>query len=105
VQTQAEFAILDLTGVHGVDVATAHSLARILKAVTLLGARGIVSGVSPSVAEALTSLEVDTRWLETCHTLRAALLRTMRASDQANATPGAGSGRATESRPDIRAPR
>lgn len=79
VADRAEFAILDLTGVHAVDVATAGHLARIVGAVTLLGARGIVSGVSPAVAEALAGIDVDMSRIETCRDLSDALMRTLQA--------------------------
>lgn len=78
-RTKAEFAILDLTGVHSVDAATAEHLARILKAVALLGARGVVSGVSPAVAGALTSIDVDMSNFEVCRNLSDALTRTVQA--------------------------
>ena len=83
VHRKASFAILDLTGVHSVDVTTAEHLVRILKAVTLLGARGIVSGVSPAVADALASLAADMASFETCHNLSDALLRTMQGRSRA----------------------
>jgi anti-anti-sigma regulatory factor len=84
-QTKAEFAILDLTGVHSVDAATAEHLGRILRAVALLGARGIMSGVSPTVASALTSTAIDMSNFEMCRDLSAALLLTMRMREQARA--------------------
>lgn len=84
-QTRAEFVILDLTGVHSVDVATAEHLGRILRAVALLGAHGIVSGVSPTVAGALTSTAVDMRGFEMCRDLSDALMLTMRVREQARA--------------------
>jgi len=85
VQTRAAFAILDLTGLHSVDVATAGHLGRILKAVTLLGARGIVSGVSPTVARAMASLDVDMRNFEMYRDLSDALMHTMRVRGLAHA--------------------
>ena len=85
VQTRAAFAILDLTGLHSVDVATAGHLGRILKAVTLLGARGIVSGVSPTVARAMASLDIDMRNFEMYRDLSDALMHTMRVRGLAHA--------------------
>jgi anti-anti-sigma regulatory factor len=84
VQTRAEIAILDLTGLPSVDVATAGYLGRILRAVTLLGARGIVSGVSPAVAQTLASLDDDRRNFETCRNLSDALTHTLRARGYAS---------------------
>lgn len=91
-RTRAQVAILDLTGVHCVDVATAQYLARILKSVTLLGARGIVSGVSPAVAQAMISTDVDMTRFEICRNMSDALMRTVGARAQAG-------GRATPTRP------
>ncbi|WP_096331923.1 STAS domain-containing protein [Nannocystis exedens] len=76
--SKAQFAILDLTGVQSVDIATAEHLARIMKAAGLLGALGILSGVSPAVADALTSIEVDMTRFITCRNLSDALTYTKR---------------------------
>jgi anti-anti-sigma regulatory factor len=78
-RTRSRFAILDLTGVRSVDATTAAHLVGILKAVTLLGARGLVSGISPAVAEALSQLAVDLAGFETYRDLGDALRRTIRA--------------------------
>lgn len=58
VDTQSRFAILELTGVDEMDTDTAHHLAKMLRSIDLLGARGVVAGVQPPVAQALASLEV-----------------------------------------------
>jgi anti-anti-sigma regulatory factor len=58
VETQSRFAILELTGVDEIDPVTALHLAKMLRSIELLGARGVVAGVSPKVAETLASLEV-----------------------------------------------
>lgn len=84
-RAKAEYAILDLTGVHSVDAATAECIGRILKAVSLLGARGIVSGVSPTVAEALASINFDVRDFYMCRDLSDALMHTMRVREQSPA--------------------
>jgi anti-anti-sigma regulatory factor len=86
-QTRAEFAILDLTGVYSVDAATAGYLGRILRAVTLLGARGIVSGVSPAVAGALTSSDVDMSGFKMCRNLSDALMHTIQLRGPAPGRP------------------
>lgn len=58
VETQSRFAILELTGVEEIDNDTAHHLAKMLRSIELLGARGVVAGVRPQVAQTLASLEL-----------------------------------------------
>ncbi|MDI3290289.1 PAS domain-containing protein [Polyangium sp. 15x6] len=48
----ARFVILDLTGVEAVDEGTAERLSRILRAIRLLGAEGLVTGIRPALAQA-----------------------------------------------------
>ncbi|WP_437679262.1 AAA family ATPase [Sorangium sp. So ce131] len=72
------FAILDTTGVEGIDEAVADHLVRIVRAVDLLGVRAIVTGIRPAVARTMTSLDIDLRALGTHATLREALKFCMR---------------------------
>ncbi|HSO00838.1 MAG TPA: GAF domain-containing protein [Candidatus Nanopelagicales bacterium] len=58
VETQSRFAILELTGVEEIDADTARHLAKMLRSIELLGARGVVAGVRPLVAQMLASLDV-----------------------------------------------
>lgn len=59
VETQAEFAILDLTGVDVVDTGTANHIWSIIRAARLLGAEGIITGIRPTVATTMVNLGVD----------------------------------------------
>ena len=52
-------AILDITGVREVDVQTASALVNAARAARLLGARVILTGVSPAVARTLVTLDED----------------------------------------------
>ncbi|WP_434416948.1 STAS domain-containing protein [Nannocystis pusilla] len=54
-----QHVILDLTAVELVDTNTADHLLRIVRAVGLLGARVIVTGIRPAVSQTLVSLGVD----------------------------------------------
>ncbi|WAS97275.1 STAS domain-containing protein [Nannocystis punicea] len=54
-----QHVILDLTAVEMVDTKTADHLLRIVRAVGLLGARVIVTGIRPAVSQTLVSLGVD----------------------------------------------
>ena len=56
---RATTAILDITGLHTVDTAAAEALVRAARAIRLLGAEAIVTGVRPSVAQTLVALGTE----------------------------------------------
>jgi rsbT co-antagonist protein RsbR len=70
VRHAARFAILDLTGVEIVDTATASSLMGMIRAIRLLGAEGILTGIRPTVAQTVISLGVDLSGIPTLASLR-----------------------------------
>ncbi|WP_437814615.1 AAA family ATPase [Sorangium sp. So ce1078] len=74
------FAILDLTGVEVVDTVTAHHVISVIRAVELLGARGMVVGIRPEVAQTIVSAGADLTRIRTLGNLRQALQVCMRAS-------------------------
>ncbi|UQA58620.1 PAS domain-containing protein [Polyangium aurulentum] len=78
VSNAARFAILDLTGVDAVDEGTAEHLVRILRAIRLLGAEGLVTGIRPGVAQMLTSLGAELAGVRTLSNLREAIKVCMR---------------------------
>jgi PAS domain S-box-containing protein len=65
--------ILDLTGVASVDRTTADGLWAMVRATGLLGARCMISGVSPDVARTLIALDVDLGGLSMFRDLHSAL--------------------------------
>jgi rsbT co-antagonist protein RsbR len=69
----AEFAILDVTGVPSMDASVAEALINATKAVGLLGAQVILTGIGPSAARTLVELGVDLGAMTTKSTLRAGL--------------------------------
>jgi anti-anti-sigma regulatory factor len=75
---QCEYAILDLTGAAAMDSDTAEHVGRLLSAVGLLGAQGIVVGIRPVVARAMVDLSVDLSRVTMLANLREALLYVMR---------------------------
>jgi predicted ATPase/GAF domain-containing protein/anti-anti-sigma regulatory factor len=75
---RVRFAILDMTGVTTVDAQTAELLVRVVRAVELLGVRGIVTGLRSAAARALIGLGVDLGRLSTYATLREGLKACMR---------------------------
>lgn len=76
-QRGARYAILDLTAVEVIDTATAQLLHRVVTALRLLGTEGLISGIRPSVAQALVGLGVDLAQVNTVASLHAALRRCM----------------------------
>lgn len=72
-RTGARFAIVDLTGVDIVDTATADHLLRVMRAVQLLGARCVITGIQPSVAQIIVSLGLGLPGVVTLRSLREGL--------------------------------
>lgn len=72
-RTGAKFAIVDLTGVDIVDTATADHLLRVMRAVHLLGARCVITGIQPSVAQIIVSLGLGLPGVVTLRSLREGL--------------------------------
>ena len=70
---RARFALLDVTGIDQIDVSTAQHLLQIVGAVRLLGARALVTGIQPAVAQAIVGHGLDLAALEAHRTLREAL--------------------------------
>jgi rsbT co-antagonist protein RsbR len=56
VEKRSRWTLLDLTGVEEVEEATADHLVKLARAVTLVGGRCVVTGVSPSAAETFVAL-------------------------------------------------
>jgi anti-anti-sigma regulatory factor len=87
-QEQANRVLLDITGVPLVDTYVAAALMRMAQAVRLLGARVILVGVRPEIAQSIIGLNVDLGTIETRPTLGAALQLLLRrqTSSVGNAT-------------------
>jgi anti-anti-sigma factor len=69
-------AILDITGIPLIDTQVAGVLIRAAQAVRLLGARVVLTGIRPEVAQSLVGLGVDLRELSTYSTLESAIAST-----------------------------
>ncbi|WP_437666821.1 STAS domain-containing protein [Sorangium sp. So ce1182] len=90
VNKDARFAILDLTGVEAVDTQTASYLIEMIKAIRLLGAEGIITGIRANVAQTMIALGLDLSGVTTVGNLRAGLklcMRRMAAADKASSAP------------------
>ncbi len=78
VRKQAQFVIIDVTGVELVDTATADRLLRLVTAVEYVGARCILTGIRSAVAQTLATLRVDLRSIVTLRTLKDGLRECLR---------------------------
>jgi len=70
---QATLAILDITGVSVVDTQVAQALVSAAQAVRLLGARVMLTGIQPQIAQTLVHLGVDLSSIETRGSLQAGI--------------------------------
>jgi rsbT co-antagonist protein RsbR len=82
VRTGAHYAILDLTGVDGVDTTTAAHLVNLIAAVRLLGTEGIITGIRPTVAQTMIALGLNLTEIVTLANLREGLKLCMRRMKQ-----------------------
>lgn len=73
VERRAKCAIIDITGIEVMDTGTADHFIRMTKAVRLLGARCILTGISPAIAQTIVHMGVEMQGVETRRTLRHAL--------------------------------
>lgn len=79
---RAKWAIIDITGVPLVDTAVANHLIQATQGVALLGARTILVGVSPELAQTIVGLGVDLKGLISQSDLRSAIAFVLKRSQQ-----------------------
>jgi rsbT co-antagonist protein RsbR len=72
-RTRARYAILDITGVEAMDTATASHLLRLARALRLIGAEAIITGIQPAIAQTMVGLGVELATITTLGSLRDAL--------------------------------
>lgn len=77
-ELRAHTTIIDITGVPVVDTQVANALLRAAQAVKLLGARVILTGIRPEVAQTLVGLGVDLSGIMTRGTLQAGIAEALR---------------------------
>ncbi|MEZ4382513.1 MAG: STAS domain-containing protein [Nannocystaceae bacterium] len=77
VAQQASHVLLDLTGVDMIDSHTADHLLRLVRAVELLGAKALITGIRPAVAQSITQSGLDLGRVRTFRSLQEGLRRAM----------------------------
>lgn len=77
-ETSAQIAILDITGVPTVDTLVAQHLLKTVTALRLMGAECIISGVRPQIAQTIVHLGVDLQGVTTKANLADALALALR---------------------------
>jgi rsbT co-antagonist protein RsbR len=82
VETGAEIAIIDITGVPTVDTLTAQHLIKTVTAARLMGADCIISGIRPQIAQTIVHLGVDLSTVTTKATLADAFRRALEMTGQ-----------------------
>jgi rsbT co-antagonist protein RsbR len=73
VERRARWVLIDLTGVDAVDAATADHLLRLVRALELVGARCILSGIAPRLVGSLMTSGDALRGVRSMRTLQEAL--------------------------------
>ena len=82
VSKQARTAIVDITGIDVMDTKTADHFIKMARAVRLLGAECVISGINPGIAQTLTHIGVDLTGVRTMRNLRDALQFHLRETEQ-----------------------
>jgi rsbT co-antagonist protein RsbR len=72
-RARARFALIEITGVASVDTQTADTLLRAARAVRLLGAEVVLTGIRPEVAQTLVALGTNLEGIATCGSLESGI--------------------------------
>lgn len=73
VDKKARYTIIDITGIDAMDTGATDHFLRMARAVRLLGADCVLSGLSPGVARTITHMGIDLQGVQSHRTLRDAL--------------------------------
>jgi rsbT co-antagonist protein RsbR len=74
-EKRALCAIIDVTGIEVMDTATADHFVRMARSVRLLGCTCVITGISPSIAQTISSMGMDLSGVTTHRSLRDALFQ------------------------------
>jgi rsbT co-antagonist protein RsbR len=88
VRERADTVLLDVTGVTLLDTRVAEALMRTAKAVALLGARAVLTGIQPHVAQTLVSMGLEVPGLITLRSLKDGITWAMRERAAREVRPG-----------------
>lgn len=80
-QDRASVVVIDVTGVIAIDSQVSHHLIQMIRAVELMGASAVITGIRPEIARALTSLNIDLGGVTTRLTLSEGLKEAFRRMD------------------------
>jgi len=75
---RSRIVVVDVTGVITIDSQVAHHLIQMMRAVKLMGATPIITGIRPEIARALTNLNIDLGGVVTRATLSEGLKEAFR---------------------------
>jgi len=75
---RARVVVLDVTGVQAIDSQVSHHLIQMIRAVGLMGAQAVLTGIRPDIARAITSLNIDLSMVTTRSTLSEGLKEAFR---------------------------
>jgi len=75
---RARVVVIDVTGVQAIDSQVSHHLIQMIRAVGLMGATAILTGIRPEIARAITSLNIDLSMVATRATLSEGLKEAFR---------------------------
>jgi rsbT co-antagonist protein RsbR len=89
---RAKVVVMDITGVPDVDEAVANHLVRTVDACRLMGARVIITGLSPDIAQTLVTIGVDLSKMHTIGDLQGGLEEAERLLPDSGALPDGASG-------------
>jgi rsbT co-antagonist protein RsbR len=82
VRHRVRAVIVDITGIDMMDTKTADHFIKMARAVRLLGAECIITGINPGIAQTLTHIGVDLTGIRTLRSLRDALQLYLRETQQ-----------------------
>ena len=82
-ERQSDIVIIDITGVPVIDTAVANYLLQTVRAAQLLGARIIMVGISPEIAQTIVQLGVDLSKMTVSATLQSGLELALRYAGRA----------------------
>jgi rsbT co-antagonist protein RsbR len=85
-EMQARVFLLDISGITVVDTGVANHILRLAGATKLMGCTMLIAGISPTIAETIVSLGIDTTNLLTTNSLEDALTQALKlVGEQINA--------------------